>query len=100
MLVLYGTSILYLQRIADGNNPVNNMPDFPLEALNGYLEEAMNQELGKSVTRATEKGNAIGIYSEKRTSMRGQEYMTTIYGKKAQEFLVSHMEAILNGEIL
>lgn len=80
------------------------MPDFPLEALNGYLEEAMNQELGKSVTRATEKGNAIGIYSEKRTSMRGQEYMTTIYDnniwKKAQEFLVSHMEAILNGEIL
>lgn len=177
------TAILYLQRIADGNNPVNNMPvkedsvinnpnvircmyfikevleevrrnggyigrtqkksdlpDFPLDVLdgfvykedkpitrvveqinelidtavyrklsyrpvtqylkqNGYLEE-VNTESGKNVTGVTEMGNAMGIYSEKRISMRGQEYMAILYGKKAQEFIVSHMAEIIAGESL
>ena len=174
-------SIIYLQRIADGKNPVTNMPapedsvlnnpnvircmyfvkeileevkrnggcigkkkknsdvpDFPLSVLNGfvyqedksitkvvgqinelidsdlyvpltyspvvkwlkqngYLTEDMNQELGKKVTMATEKGTEIGIYSEKRESMYGKIYMATLYGKQAQEFIISNMKEILNG---
>ena len=177
------TAILYLQRIADGNNPVNNMPaeddsvlnnpnvircmffvkdvleevrrndgfigrkpkksekaDFPVGVLssfvyqedkpitrfveqinelidenhyqklsykpiqqwlklNGFIAEEMNEEMGKTVTAATEKGMKIGIRSERRLSMRGVPYMASIYSKSAQEYIVGKLERILNGEV-
>lgn len=177
------TAIVYLQRIADGNNPVNNMPaendvvlnnpnvircmffvkevleevkrnngyigrkpgkshkqEFPMESLasfeyredkaiskfvaqinesvdenvyqklsyttitqwlklNGFLVEEFNQELNKNVTMPTEKGINLGIRAERRSSLRGVDYMLVIYGKQAQEYIVSNMEAILSGEV-
>lgn len=176
------TAILYLQRIADGNNPVNNMPaeedtvlndpnvircmffvkeileevkrnhgcigkktgksdkaGFPLETLEafayredmaiskfveqinepvdesiyqklsyrpitgwlrqyGFLIEEYRQEFGKSITLPSEKGIQIGIRTEKRTNSRGMDYMSIIYGKQAQEYIVKNMKAILSGE--
>lgn len=66
--------------------------------LNGYLEE-QRDEAGKIISVASEKGNSIGIYSEMRTSMYGRPYMSVVYGKNAQEFIVSHLENIIDGEV-
>lgn len=177
------TAILYLQRIAEGNNPVNNMPaeedsvlnnpnvircmyfvkevleevkrndgfigkkpkksekaEFPIESvesfiyqedkpitrfieqlnsaideirfqklsykpiqqwlkLNGYIEEKVFEQFGKSYNVPTQKGESIGIRSEVRKSMRGVDYMATIYGKEAQEFIVKNIEKIMTGEV-
>lgn len=67
--------------------------------LNGYLEE-QRDETGKIVSVASEKGNSIGIYSEMRSSMYGRPYMAVIYGKMAQEFIVEHLEKIIDGEVI
>lgn len=173
------TAILYLQRIADGNNPVNNMPaeddavlnnpnvircmyfvkdileevrrnngyigkragksdkpEFPMEALaaftyredkpiskfveqinepvddnvykkltykpilqwlkqNGFLIEQFSQEFSKNITLPTEKGDQIGIRTERTRSAKGVDYLLIIYGKQAQEYIVKNMEDIL-----
>ena len=178
------TAILYVQRIADGNNPVNNMPaeedsilnnpnvircmyfvkevlegvkrndgivgrkpknkekeEFPLDSLktfvyledkpitkvveqlnagidktkfrkigyrviqdwlkmNGYLEERLIEKYGKIFNVPSPKGEQIGIRCEERVSMRGAEYMTTLYGEIAQEFIVKNLERIINGEVV
>lgn len=176
------TAILYLQRIADGKNPVNNMPAeedtvlnnanvircmffvkeileevrrndgfvgpkprraeksrFPLEALkafqykedktisnvvqqineavddriyqklsyrpitqwlkrNGFLADEYSQEYEKAVTLPTEKGTQIGIRAERRVSAKDVGYLSIVYNKQAQEFLVQNMGAILSGQ--
>lgn len=173
------TAIIYLQRITEGNNPINNLPaeensilnnpnvircmffikdilekvkrnngyigrkakrrdklDFPLETLstffyeedksisklvaqinknidsdvykkvhsqiithwlkmNEFLRDEYSQKLGKTITMPTEKGTQIGIRAEKRSNMRGFEYMLIIYGKNAQEYIVQNMKEIL-----
>lgn len=178
------TAILYLQRIADGNNPVNNMPAeedsvlnnpnvircmyfvkevleevkrnggfigkkpkksekavFPVEALenfsyqedkpitkfveqinseidenryqkisyrliqdwlklNGYLEEKAFEQYGKSFNVSTEKGEQLGIRCEMRKNMRGIDYIATLYGKSAQEYIVKNFEKIITGEVI
>lgn len=176
------TAILYLQRITEGNNPVNNMPveedavlnnpnvkrcmlfvkevleevkrndgyigkrprtnsdntklDYPLEALeafqytddkpisklvdqmngladltmykkityrpivawlkkNGYLSEEQITGTGRKRTLLTPKGAEIGIKSEMRKNDREGEYVFIIYGRSAQEFIISKMKDIL-----
>lgn len=177
------TAILYLQRIADGNNPINNMPaeedsvlnnpnvircmyfvkevleevkrndgfvgrkpkksekaEFPMESLesftyqedkpitrfveqinsaidenrfqkisykpiqdwlklNEFLEEKVFEEFGKSFNVPTEKGQQLGIRYEMRKSMRGVNYIATVYGKNAQEYLVKNLVKIIAGEV-
>ncbi len=175
------TAIVYLQRIVDGKNPVNNMPagedtvlnntnvvrcmefvkevleevrandgfigakpkkgdegkaEFPLEILEnfsyredqgitrfvgqlnelidenvyrklsyrpitqwlkeqGYLKDELHQETGKNRIVPTEKGAQIGIWSERKKSFNGPEYLAVVYGKQAQEFIVGKMREIL-----
>ena len=175
------TAIIYVQRIADGNSPVNNLPaeedsvlnnpnvircmyfirdvleevkqnngivgrkaknadkkPFPIEALasfvyaedkaitkfvdqlnagvddniyqqlsykpirdwmilGGLLQTETSQDTGKNITKPTEKGQQLGIYTEVRSGARG-EYTIVLYGKTAQEYLVQNMSKIINGE--
>ena len=47
----------------------------------------------------TEKGLGLGLKSEKR-EYHGKPYMAVIYGKKAQEYLISNFEKIWNKQRL
>ena len=176
------TAIIYLQRITEGNNPVNNMPadedsvinnpnvrrcmefvkevleelkrndgyigrrprtnrdytkqNYPLEALekfqytgdktitklveqlndladmtvykkityqsittwlksNGYLEDGNIEGRISKCTTVTDKGHELGIMSEIRTGIREGKYVYILYGKSAQEFIVSKLGEIL-----
>jgi len=62
---------------------------------NEFLADEFNQEFNKTVTLPTEKGSQIGIRAERRTSLKGVDYMLVIYGRQAQEFIVQNMDAIL-----
>ena len=66
----------------------------------GYLKEEIDAYTGKRASLATPEGEAFGIYTEKRTSMYGRDYSVNLYTRKAQEYLVENMEAILNGEVI
>ena len=173
------TAIIYLQRITEGNNPVNNMPadedsvinnpnvrrcmefvkdvleelkqndgyigrkprsrkiKYPLEVLenfqytgdktitkfveqlndlvditefkkisfnpilawlkdNGYLENGNIEGRTSKCTMVTEKGHEIGIMSEIRINNREGKYVYILYGKSAQEFIVSKLGEMLN----
>ncbi|MCR5104928.1 MAG: hypothetical protein K6B68_10820 [Eubacterium sp.] len=176
------TAIIYLQRMTEGNNPVNNMPadddsvinnpnvlrcmefvkevleelkrndgyigrrprnnkdsnknDYPMEVLkdfqytgdktitklveqinsladmtkykritynpitawlkeNGYLKEDNIEGRINKCTMVTEKGHEIGIMSELRIGARNEKYIYILYGKSAQEFIVTNLEKIL-----
>ena len=65
-----------------------------------YLGEKIDMLSGKKSTIPTAKGEQLGIYMEERISMRGDSYQVVMYNKRAQEFLVENLEAILNGEII
>ena len=65
-----------------------------------YLGEKIDMLSGKKTTIPTAKGEQLGIYMEERISMRGDSYQVVMYNKRAQEFLVENLEAILNGEII
>lgn len=54
----------------------------------------MTKPDGKTTKRPTEHGMAVGITTENRTGPRG-EYVVTVYGKKAQEFIVDNLDAVL-----
>ncbi len=179
------TAILYLQRITEGRNPVNNMPadddsiinnpnvlrcmffvkevmeavkanngyigkketsskktaklGFPIETLsefkytgdkaltrlmeqlnekidetkynklsyrpirdwlidNGYLERVQKVEGEKAEVVPTEKGFEIGITKEFRKDPAGKVFTYVNYGQKAQEFVVSNIAQVLDGE--
>lgn len=64
-----------------------------------YLTEEYCQEAGKISTVPTEKGKALGIYTELR-SYSNNTYLIVIYNRNAQEFLVKNLEAIVNGEVV
>ena len=49
---------------------------------------------GKTVKKLTESGRSLGVSTEIRTGMRG-EYETIVYNKKAQQFIVDNIEAII-----
>lgn len=63
-----------------------------------YLVDEYDQTDHQKSTRTTAKGEQFGLYMEPRISARGQEYNIIMYSRKAQEFIVQHMEAILKGE--
>lgn len=65
-----------------------------------YLVDEYDQLENQKKTKTTAKGEEFGLYMESRVSARGQEYNVIMYSRKAQEFLVQHMEAILSGEIV
>ena len=65
----------------------------------GYLTVEYCAEVRQESTVPTEKGRALGIYSEVRT-YGTRSYVTVIYNRQAQEFLVEHFEAIVNGEVV
>ena len=179
------TAILYLQRMTEGNNPVNNIPEddgsviknpnvvrcmefirsvlvelkqndgyigrrplknrdntkeeFPLDCLvefkyqedknitkfveqlngyidttkykrvvytsirkwlmeQGYLEERIDENLGKRVTVASDKGKKIGIESRRIEKENGRIYIQNVYGKQAQELLVDNLGKIINND--
>lgn len=172
------TAIVYLQRIADGNNPVNNMPaeedsvlnnpnvircmyfvkeileevkrnngtigrvkrskkeEFPVESTasfsyqedksitgflaqlnavideekfkklglkpvmlwlkaDGCIEEKKYEEFGNIFKVPTEKGIDLGMRTEERIGVSGKRYIVTVYGRKAQEYIVNHIKQIL-----
>lgn len=62
-----------------------------------YLVDEYDPENQKK-TKTTALGEQFGLYMEPRTSARGQEYNVIMYSRKAQEFIVQHMETILNGK--
>ncbi len=65
----------------------------------GYLVEEYDSSASEKRTRTTEKGEEFGLYMDRRVSMMGKEYQVIMYSRKAQEFIVQNMEAIINGEI-
>ena len=64
---------------------------------NGYLEKRMMEEIGSENTVPTEKGTAIGIYSEKAGSYP-REYYRIFYNEQAQRFLIDNFRKILTEE--
>ncbi len=65
----------------------------------GYLTVEYCAEVRKESTLPTERGRILGIYTEVRT-YGANSYVTVIYNRQAQEFLVEHFEAIVNGEVV
>ena len=57
------------------------------------IEETV--ENGKKVKIPTEKGNKLGISIELRNGYGG-EYRVIVYDKKAQEFIIDNVNAIIN----
>lgn len=178
-LTKLNTAIIYLQRIADGNNPTNNRPmgensilnnpnvvrcmyfakevlekvrnndgyigrkpqerigkPFPDEALqaftyredlplprfiqqvnsgidsryyqrfslkpiqdwlivNEYLQAQFSEDSRQAEWLPTEKGNLIGIQTEKKSSYSGKDYLCAVYTKPAQEMIAQNMRAII-----
>ena len=67
--------------------------------LSGYLTEEFSQATRKMSTVPTEKGKKLGIYTELR-NYSNNVYLAVIYNRKAQEFIVRNLEAIVLGEEL
>jgi hypothetical protein len=67
----------------------------------GYLMEIYSAEFQKNIKVPTDKGEILGLRAERITYQpTGQNYISIFYNKKAQEFLISNMEQILNGEVV
>jgi hypothetical protein len=62
---------------------------------NGYLIETEDAKLGKKVTLATEKAQAVGIKHSLQTSMSGNTYYRIEYDKTGQEFVVQNLPAMI-----
>lgn len=58
----------------------------------GYLVE--NIRAGERSKEATEKGEAIGIFTVDGTSLSGREYKKNIYNADAQRFIISNIVQI------
>ena len=63
---------------------------------NGYLKEEKEEETNKKRTVVTDKGSEVGIKSELRKDLKGQEFFYITYDRAAQEFIVSNMNKILS----
>lgn len=66
---------------------------------NNYLEEQFVKEFDKLMKLPTEKGKAIGIRADEKTNGYGQKYITVIYNRQAQEFVVENMTSILQDSL-
>ena len=60
--------------------------------------EMYMEEDGNKFTLPTEKGKAIGIYSERKIFSIGKPYYSVIYNKNAQLFLKENLEQLLMNE--
>lgn len=60
----------------------------------GFMQKIPNSE-GKQQRVPTEPGQQLGIYTETRQGQYG-EYLGVFYSPKAQQFLIDHLEEILN----
>lgn len=56
----------------------------------GYLEEIETKD-GCICKMATAHGEKIGITSIKKTNSRGEEYITNMYDRDAQKFVITHV---------
>lgn len=66
----------------------------------GYITETYSEEFQKNIKVPTEKGEALGLRAERVVyEPTGRVYISIFYNKQAQEFLVTNMEKILNGEV-
>ena len=61
---------------------------------NGYLEKTFMKDISKETNIPTQKGEEIGIYSEKAGTFPN-EYYRIFYNEKAQLFLISNFRRIL-----
>lgn len=50
---------------------------------------------GKTKKRPTAQGNEIGITTEERMGMNGNNYTIVLYNREAQQFIVDNIEAII-----
>lgn len=62
----------------------------------GMLEES-NGRYGNARTCPTELGKEIGIFIEKRIGSKG-EFFATYYNRNAQEFIINHIQTIVETE--
>ena len=60
---------------------------------NGFITKAVVNDAGKECWIPTDKGEALGLITEKKGEL-GREYILTIYTKPAQEFLASNLQRI------
>lgn len=60
----------------------------------GYLEKRMIEEIGKEASVPTEKGTALGLYTEK-GGMPPNEYYRIFYNAHAQLYIIEHFREIL-----
>lgn len=58
--------------------------------IQGYLEEIETKD-GCICKSATTHGEKIGITSVKKINSRGEEYITNMYDKNAQKFVLTHV---------
>ena len=63
-------------------------------ASNGYIEKRVIEESGRECWFPLQKGEDIGLYTEKRGEP-GFQYVTIMYSKEAQQFLADHIEQII-----
>jgi len=63
---------------------------------NGYLEEQLDKFTGEKKILVTQQGLDFGLYMEERTSSYGRPYTVIMYGRSAQEYLVSHFTEIVS----
>lgn len=60
----------------------------------GYLEKCFMKDISKETTIPTQKGQEIGIYSE-RAGVFPNEYYRIYYNEQAQQFLIQNFRTIL-----
>ena len=67
--------------------------------LEGFLEEAYDKELEVNYKSVTEKGAKLGLSNRRvESGLGGRNYISVMFGREAQEYVVNNMEKILNGE--
>ena len=64
---------------------------------NGYLMEILDRYTGKMRPVVTDAGREFGLYMEDRISMNGNVYQIIMYSQKAQEYIATNLEKIVNG---
>lgn len=66
----------------------------------GYLHRELDVDRGKWNTIPTDKGKEVGIKQIMRTDSKGMKYKASLYGEKAQVFLVDNISQILSLEAI
>ncbi|MBQ3559210.1 MAG: hypothetical protein IJA07_06855 [Agathobacter sp.] len=66
----------------------------------GYLDVIEDIEKNEKKSIPSEKGRAIGIYTEEREGAQGRKYLAVMYNRNAQQFIIDNMENILDGLVV